>query len=333
MTKPDLLMASPIIPMMVEQLAQRFTLHNLWEAKDQDALLVQLGSKARAMVLHGTNPKVVPITPQLMAKIPALEIVANFGVGYNVIDTTHAAKHGIVVTNTPDVLNAEVADVTVGLLIATLREFPQSERHLRAGKWEEKSYRLSPGSLQGRTVGILGLGRIGKAIGHRLEAFGVKIAYHGRSKQVDVKYTYYPKLLDMAKDVDVLVVIAPATVETRNIVNAEVLKALGPDGVLINMARGTLVDEPALIAALRDKTILAAGLDVYVDEPKVPAELIALDNAVLLPHIGSASEPTRRLMGQLTVDNLFAWLDDKPLPTPVPETPWTTSAQRLAARG
>jgi lactate dehydrogenase-like 2-hydroxyacid dehydrogenase len=204
----------------------------------------------------------------------------------------------------------------------TVRQLPQSERYLRAGQWTAKgAYPLSP-SLRGRTVGILGLGRIGKAIATRVSAFGLDVVYHGRRAQTDVPYRYYSSLVDMAKASDVLIVVAPGGPGTRHIINAEVLQALGPDGVLINVARGSLVDEKALIEALRNKTILAAGLDVFENEPSVPQELIALENTVLLPHVGSASVRTRRAMAECVVSNLFAWADGKAPLTPVPETPW-----------
>jgi lactate dehydrogenase-like 2-hydroxyacid dehydrogenase len=207
-------------------------------------------------------------------------------------------------------------------MIMTVRQLPQSERYLRAGQWSAKgAFPLSP-SLRGRTVGILGLGRIGKAIAKRVSAFGLDVVYHGRHPQADVAYRYYPSLVDMAKASNVLVVVAPGGPATRHIINAEILEALGPDGVLINVARGSLVDEKALIEALRTGKILAAGLDVFENEPSVPQELIALDNAVLLPHVGSASVKTRHAMAQCVVDNLFAWADGKPPLTPVPETPW-----------
>ena len=215
------------------------------------------------------------------------------------------ARHGIVVTHTPGVLDDEVADTAMGLTIATVRQLPQAERYLREGKWLKAPYPLTP-SLRGRTMGILGLGRIGKAIARRARAFGIEVVYHGRHAQPGAPYLYYPSLRAMAEACDILMVVAPGGAATRNIVNAEILQALGPDGVLINMARGSLVDEPALIEALRKRTILAAGLDVFADEPHVPAELLALDNAVLLPHVGSASLQTRQAMADLVVDNILA---------------------------
>ena len=258
----------------------------------------------------------------LMARCPKLEIVSNFGVGYNNIDTAWAAAHGIVVTNTPDVLNDEVADTTLGLIIATARQLPAAERHLRAGQWRDRAFPLTA-SLRGRTVGILGLGRIGKAIAVRAEAFGMGVVYHGRRPQPGVPYAYCPTVKALAEACDILVVIAPGGEGTRHLVDAEVLKALGPEGILINVARGSLVDEAALIEALRTRQILSAGLDVFEHEPHVPQELLDMDHVVLLPHVGSASTHTRNAMGQLVVDNLLSWAAGHGPLTPVAETPWT----------
>jgi lactate dehydrogenase-like 2-hydroxyacid dehydrogenase len=238
------------------------------------------------------------------------------------VDVAEAARRGVTVTNTPDVLTDEVADLAVGLLIATVRRLPQVDRYLRAGKWLEKPYPLT-GTLRGRRVGIVGLGRIGKAIARRLEAFDLPIAYHGRSRQEDVAYAYHPTLVGLAEAVDVLVLVTPGGPETKGMVDAGVLRALGPDGVLINVARGSVVDERALIEALRDGVIASAGLDVFEDEPRVPAELVAMDHVVLLPHVGSASVHTRNAMGQLVVDNLASWFAGRGPVTPVPETPWS----------
>ena len=256
-----------------------------------------------------------------MKRFPSLEIISSFGVGYDHIDAKAAARLGIIATNTPGVLDDEVADTALGLVLMTVRQLPQSERYLRAGLWPKGAYPLTP-SLRGRTVGIVGLGRIGKAIATRVSGFGLDVVYHGRHRQEGVAYRYYPSLVEMAKACDILIIVAPGGPSTRHIVNAEVLEALGPDGVLINIARGSLVDETALIEALRTGKILAAGLDVYENEPNVPPELIALPNAVLLPHVGSASVKTRQAMAECVADNIFAWADGKPPLTPVPETPW-----------
>ncbi len=256
----------------------------------------------------------------LFDRLPKLEIVASFGVGYDGIDLKAAAERGIVVTNTPDVLTEEVADTALGLLLMTVRELSAAERHLRQGKWIKGNYPLT-GTLRNRTVGIVGLGRIGMAIARRLDAMQVPVVYHTRHARPDVPYRYYADLRAMAADVDTLIVVLPGTPSTTKLIDAAILKALGTDGVLINIGRGIVVDEHALIAALKDGTIRSAGLDVFADEPNVPAALIALPNAVLLPHVGSASVYTRDAMGQLVVDNLRSWFEEgKPL-TPVPETP------------
>jgi lactate dehydrogenase-like 2-hydroxyacid dehydrogenase len=249
---------------------------------------------------------------------PRLEIVSSFGVGYDHIDAATLAKRGIVVTHTPDVLTGEVADLALGLLIATVRQLPQVDRYLRAGQWLQRAYPLTT-TLRGRKVGILGLGRIGKAIARRLEACDLEIEYHGRKPQPDVKYRYHPTLLGLAQSCDVLMVVASGGAETRHIVNKDVLEALGPDGIVINVGRGTVIDEAALVTALQEKKILSAGLDVFEDEPRVPAELIAMEHVVLLPHVGSASVHTRNAMGQLVVDNLVSWFAGSGAVTPVPE--------------
>lgn len=317
MVKPDLLMTGPMMAMIQEQLAQRFTVHKLWEAADKEAFLRQLAPSVVA-IASGSH---VACDPALMGRFPGLKIVSSFGVGYDHVDAAWAGENGIVVTNTPDVLNEEVADTALGLLLCTMRQLPQVDRYLRAGKWLDKPYPLTA-TLRDRKVGILGLGRIGKAIARRLEAFGLPVVYHGRSEQKDVAYRYYPSLVDMARDVNVLMIVAPGGAATSGIVNKEVLEALGPDGVVINVGRGTVVDEPALVEALKAKAILSAGLDVFEDEPKVPAELIEMDHVVLFPHVGSASHHTRNAMAQLVVDNLISWLDGKGPLTPVAETPW-----------
>ncbi|MET3794419.1 2-hydroxyacid dehydrogenase [Aquamicrobium terrae] len=252
---------------------------------------------------------------------PNLEIIANFGVGYDSVDAAHAGAKGIMVTNTPDVLTEEVADLTVALLLATLREVPKAEAWLRQGKWvSEGNYRFSPLSLRGRHIGIFGLGRIGLAVAKRLEAFGVSIAYHNRRPAEGVAYSYHPTLKGLAAAVDTLICIAPGGAATEKAINAEILAALGPEGVLINTGRGSTVDEAALAAALRDGTIAAAGLDVFADEPNAPQALLDAPNTVLLPHVASASVATRRAMADLCVDNLVSWFGARRALTPVPET-------------
>ena len=314
----DLLLLKPMQPSVMEALAERFTLHRADTAPDLEAFYAEVGPRIRAMATGAQ----APVDAALLARLPNLEIVASFGVGYDTIDTATAAARGVVVTNTPDVLSDEVADLTLGLLLATLRQIPQADRYLRAGHWPTKPYPLTP-TLRGRTVGILGLGRIGRAIATRLEGFGVQIAYHGRRRQADVRYAYHASLLDMARAVDVLVVVAPGGPETDGLVDAGVLAALGPQGILVNVARGSVVDEEALVAALKAGTILGAGLDVFAREPHVPADLVAMDHVVLLPHVGSGSVHTREAMGRLVVDNLVHWFSGRGPLTPVPETPWS----------
>ncbi len=317
--KPDVLLVGGPKPVIIKGLEPVVTLHDLSQAKDKDAFIAGLAERIRAIAVTFTSN---PIDGSFMSRLPRLEIVASFGVGYDHVDAKWAGEHGIIVTNTPDVLNEEVADTALGLLLCTVREFPQAERFLRAGKWKEGAYPLTRATLRDRTVGMVGMGRIGKAIARRLDALGVPVVYHSRNPQPGVAYRYYPKLVDMARDVDTLLVIVPGGPATQNMINAEVLQALGPNGILINMARGSVVDEPALIKALQDKTILAAGLDVYVKEPHVPPELLAMDHIVLFPHLGSSTIHTRAKMDQLVVDNILSWAAGKGPLTPVRETPW-----------
>ena len=253
--------------------------------------------------------------------LPALEIVASFGVGYDLVDANYCASRNVVVTNTPDVLSEEVADTALGLLINTVRELPRAEAWLREGRWKKDgAYPLTPATLRGRHAGIFGLGRIGLAIARRLEALGLKVSYHSRRPVDDVHYQYQPSLKSLAESVDTLISVVPGGAATEKVVNAEVLKALGPDGIFINIGRGSTVDEPALIDALARGSIRAAGLDVFADEPNVPDALLALPNVCLLPHVGSSTRHTRQAMADLVVDNLGSWFEKGQAITPVPET-------------
>jgi lactate dehydrogenase-like 2-hydroxyacid dehydrogenase len=316
MTRPIILMTAPMHPAVAAGMKEHFVVHQLWEQADPDAFLA---SHRDTITGIATSTLYGRVGEGLFARLPALEIVASFGVGYDNVDAEAAAARGIVVTNTPGVLDEEVADFAVGLLLATIRQLPQADRFLREGLWPEGPFPLSP-TLRGRRIGILGLGAIGKAIARRLEGFEVAIAYHGRSRQDAIPYPWYPTPIALAEACDTLIAILPGGAATRHIVDATVLKALGADGVFVNVARGSVVDEQALISALEDGTILAAGLDVYADEPHVPPALLALPNVVLLPHIGSASEHTRHAMGRLVVDNLVAWFESGRALTPVAET-------------
>ena len=316
MTGIDILMTGPMMATVTDKLEAVHRVHRLWEAADREAFLAELAPKVRAIA---TGVGHEPVDRALIDRLPGLEIIANFGVGYDSVDAAHAAELGIVVTHTPDVLTDETADTAIGLLLMTVRELSAAERHLRAGRWLEKPYRLTPASLTNRSLGIFGLGRIGKAIARRAEGFGMPICYCGRRRQDDVPYRYYGDLTAMARDVDILMAAAPGTADTHHAIGTAVLQALGPSGILINIGRGSVVDEAALAEALKSGTILAAGLDVFENEPQVPADLLALENVVLLPHVGSASLATREAMARLTADNILSWFETgRPL-TPVPE--------------
>src|SRR6201988_3077104 len=314
----EIILIGPLKPLIVKGLDAVGKVHKAAEVSDIDAFYAS-HANVRAIACSATTEY---IGDRFMARFPQLQIISSFGVGYDHIDAKAAAASGVIVTNTPEVLTEEVADTALALLLNTVREFPQAERYLRAGQWLQRAYPLTRATLRNRTVGIVGMGAIGQAIARRLDAFGVPVVYHARRQRHEAGHRYYPKLLDMARDVDTLMVIVPGGAATANMINAEVLDALGPNGILINMARGSVVDEPALIKALAEKRIMAAGLDVFANEPEVPQELIAMDNAVLFPHLGSASIHTRDRMDQLVVDNIAAWAAGKPPLTPVSETPF-----------
>ena len=321
MSKPVLLETGPMMEMISSQLAQYFDVHRLYEAKDRDALIGKIAPDLVAICTGGHTG--VKSDAALLARFPKLKIIANFGVGYDSIDTAAAAKRGIIVTNTPDVLSEEVADTALGLLLNTVRDFGRAENYLRSGDWARQGdYPLSKSSLRDRSVGMVGMGRIGQAIAKRVAAFGVPVVYYSRSKKSDVGHTYYANLIEMAKAVDTLLVITPGGAATKNMINAEVLAALGARGILINVARGTVVDEPALMAALRNHTIQAAGLDVFWNEPNINPEWMTVPNVTLFPHVGSSSIHTRNAMGQLLADNLIAYANGKPPKSPVDETPF-----------
>jgi lactate dehydrogenase-like 2-hydroxyacid dehydrogenase len=316
--KIDVLLIGPEKPVIAKGLNSTFNVVKLPDANAREKFFSDQAPRIRGMAVAATSER---IDGPFMSRFARLEIVSSFGVGYDHIDAAWAGGHGITVTNTPDVLTEEVADTALGLLLCTVREFSQAERYLRSGQWLQGDYPLSKATLRDRTVGLVGMGRIGQAIARRLDAMRVPVVYHSRRPAPDIPYQHYPNLLDMARQVEVLLVITPGGAQTRNLINAEVLAALGREGILINMARGSVVDEPALIKALQQGTILSAGLDVYAREPHVPPELIAMDNVVLFPHLGSASVTTRQRMDQLVVDNLLAWAAGKPPLTPVAETP------------
>jgi len=290
-------------------LAARYTVHKLHEATDRDGLLASAGQRVRAIA--GGN-----VGPALMDQLPRLEIIANFGVGYDSIDTAAAKARNVRVTNTPNVLNNAVAELAVGLMIALGRRIPQADQFVRQGRWPHGAYPFQS-ELNGKTLGILGLGRIGKEIATRAQAMKMRVVYHGRHQQPDEPYLYYDNLIAMARDIDWLMVIAPAAKGTDKIVSRAVLEALGPEGFLVNMARGSLVDEAALVELLQSRALGGAALDVFEKEPQVPAALLSLDNVVLSPHQGSATLQTRNKMGALVVANLDAHFAGEPLPSAV----------------
>ena len=293
-------------------LESEYAVHKLFEAPDKPAFLKGLGARIRGVASFGHYP----VDGKLMDALPKLEIISNFGVGVDAINLDDAKKRGIIVTNTPDVLNECVSDTALALILNTVRKFPQSEVYLRGGNWASRGPYPLATSIGGKTLGVLGLGRIGEAIAKRAQACGMKIRYHNRSRK-DVPYPYDPDPVTLARNCDVLIVVTPATAETSRIINARVLDALGPDGYLVNIARGSVVDEPVLLRYLQEKKIAGAGLDVFADEPRVPPEFFGLDNAVLFPHVGSATVETRKAMGDLQIENLRQHFAGRPVLTRV----------------
>ena len=311
--RPDILLAATLSTYLTECLATHFNCHVLQQLSASE--LAAIAPKIRAMACKGDSP----ITPALMAQFSALELIAVFGVGYDGIDVSAAQERGIHVTHTPDVLNDDVVDLAMGLLLNTARQLPQAERFARSGQWPQAPFKLTT-KVSGARMGIVGLGRIGLAIATRASAFGMHISYHNRSPRSDVSYRYVADLKTLASEVDFLVLSMPGGKDTRMLINAEVLEALGPQGYLINVARGSVVDEAALISALEQGRIAGAGLDVFAHEPHIPAALTALDNVVMTPHIASGTVATRTAMADLVVRNLLAHFNGQPLLTPVPSS-------------
>ncbi|NNE80081.1 MAG: 2-hydroxyacid dehydrogenase [Silicimonas sp.] len=308
--RPELLQIGGVSDRMAERLAASFTVTRLPDA--YEGFLAERGADFVAIATtHG-------VPDDVQAGLPNLKVISSFGVGYDSINADAAAEHGVIVAHTPDVLNDEVADTAIMLWLAVSKELVPAERWARSGTWEAQGNYPLARSVRGRTVGILGLGRIGQTIAKMAGMFDAKVIYHARTKK-DVPYRYCPDLVEMAREADVLIVITPGGPETRHLVNAEVLRALGPEGILINIARGSVVDEAALVEALGDGTLGAAGLDVFEEEPKIPEALKSMDNVVLVPHIGSATKETRAAMGDLVCDNLDRWLVDGRVIAPVPE--------------
>ena len=309
----DIIVTAPLPPFLYDPLRADYACHDYVQAGDKPGLLAAQSKKIRGLVQGGGT-----VTPtSLLDALPALEIISVFGVGYDGVPVDYCKKRGLRVTNTPDVLTDDVADVAVALVMMTGRGFVRLNRFVHAGEWLKRGPELTT-KLGGKTVGILGLGRIGKAIAARLSAMEMRIAYTGRKPQ-DVRYRFIADLKALAAASDYLVVACPGGAETKNMVNAEVLAALGKKGTIVNIARGSIIDEPALVTALQAGTIKAAGLDVFADEPKIPQPLYAMENVVLLPHVGSATRETRQAMGDLCKANLDAWFAGRPLPTLISE--------------
>lgn len=308
--KPTLLLLSPLPADLNERLAAHFNCH-------QRSQLDEQGTSALAPVVRGiiANGESV-LTREEIARWPALEIIAVLGVGYDGIDLGAARDHGVRVTHTPGVSNEDIADLAMALLLCATRQLLPADRFVRQGRWTAGRYPLTR-RVSGGRLGIVGMGRIGRAVAARAEAFGMSIAYTGRTPKTDVPYRWYDDLQALASDVDFLVVCAKGGPETDGLVNAAVLNALGPSGVLVNIARGSLIDEHALVSALRDGRLLAAGLDVFRNEPNIPAALLELPNVVLTPHVASTTEATVRAMADLLFDNLAAHFAGQPVLTPV----------------
>ena len=309
--KPEVILAAKVLPRTQEILEKEFAVHKMYEAADRAAFLKQY-SHVRALATFGPNGA----NAALMDALPKLEIISHFGVGVDSIDLDAAKQRKVIVTNTPDVLNDCVADTAMSLVLNAMREFPQSEAWMRSGFWPAHGmYRLTT-SLGGKTLGILGMGRIGEAIAKRAEAFGMKIRYHNRSKK-PLPYAYDASPVELAKNSDCVLVATPGGAETAKIVNAAVLDALGPQGYLVNISRGSTIDEPVLLKYLQEQKIAGAGLDVFLGEPNVNPAFFALSNAVIYPHVGSATNETRFAMGMLQVNNLRAHFGGKPVLTRV----------------
>lgn len=313
--KPDVLVAYPLMPRQMAKLEETYTTHRLDQLADaeREAMLADVGHKCTAMVINGH----VSVDEVFLDKLPALKLAACSSAGYDKIDVAAMTRRGIKLTNTSDALLDDVADTAIMLMLAARRRLVVGDRYVRSGDWGRKGMLPLTSSTSGKKAGIVGLGRIGQAIARRCEAMGMTIGYYGRSRKQGVDYAYFADLVELARWTDVLLVATPGGAETEGLVSARVLDALGPSGSFVNIARGTVVDEPALIAALREGRIASAGLDVFYHEPNPDPAFATLDNAVLYPHHASGTEETRDRMAQLALDNLAAFFAGKPLLTPV----------------
>ena len=311
MAKPEVLVMGSYPQGDLDALDAAFTVHRYWEAADKPALLASLAPRIEAIATRGD----LGVPNDVMKALPKLKIISVYGVGLDAVDLKLARERGVAVTNTPNVLNDDVADLALALMLAVARKIPAGEAHVRSGAWATQSFPLVT-RMSGKRLGILGLGSIGKAIAKRALGFGMSISYHGRHKQADQPFTYYPTAAELAANSDFLVAIVTGGAGTAKLVNADVLQALGPNGYFINVARGSVADEEALLAALESHSIAGAGLDVYLSEPKIDPRFAKLDNVVLQPHQGSGTVETRRVMGELMRNNIIAHFEGKPLLTP-----------------
>lgn len=313
--KKDLLLIGNATPRMIETLEAEFVIHKASEMDDLPAFLRDNGERIEAIATNGWDG----VKPEIMDALPNLKVISCYGVGYDAIDAGKAASRGIIVTHTPGVLNNDVANTTIMLMLAVSRRLIRDDQWVRSGKWKREGNPPLTSSIEGKPVGIVGLGRIGETIARKLQAFDCRIAYHSRNERTDVPYRYYRDLKAMASEVDYLIVITPGGPATHRMINREIMDALGPQGTLINVARGSVVDEAELVKALAEGRLGAAALDVFENEPNVPEALFAMDNVVLTPHVGSATVETRQAMGDLTVENLIRHVREGTVSTPVPE--------------
>jgi hydroxypyruvate reductase len=314
LSKPEILAVAKLAPFLMTPLRESFVVHDQIHQSDPAAFAATAG-QIRAIVGGGESK----VARSLMDQLPALEMISIMGVGYDGVDVAAALERKIPVTHTPGVLNDDVADLAIGLMLCVSRRLPQADQYVRTGRWARDGAMPLARKMSGARLGIVGLGRIGQAIAHRATAFDMSIAYTARNAKAGVSYRYYPTAEALAAQVDFLVVITPGGAGTRHLINADVLKALGPDGYLINVARGSVVDEAALIDALKNGVIAGAGLDVFEKEPHVPEAFWSMDNVVLAPHLGSSTQQTRQAMADLAAANLRAHFEGKPLISPVPE--------------
>ena len=310
--KPEILLTVPIYAPVLAQLEQEFTVHKLWQASDPKKFVATIADGVRAAVTTG----LLGFSAVDMERLPNLELVACFGNPYGSIDHEEASEFGITVTNTPDRIADAVGELAAGMAIALMRRICENDRFVRRGQWTETAPHAG-NTLVGKACGIVGLGRIGRETAARLAAFGMSVSYQGPRRKADVAYTYVPDVEALARASDCLVVTCPSTRETRGLVDARILDALGPEGFLVNVARAPIVHEPALIAALKEKRIAGAALDVFWSEPRVPAELVEMENVVLLPHIGSSTIEIREERGRKLMANLRAHFSGQPVPNPV----------------